>query len=123
MAREHKIIPVYEDGRIYRDFVFIEDVVEALAAASCSDRPSTTVADIGSGEPLTLLDLAREIARQADAPEPEITGAFRLGDVRAAFADITDAKDLLGYVPSTNPAAGVKQLLQWIASQGPERSD
>jgi dTDP-L-rhamnose 4-epimerase len=117
LAREHRTIPVYEDGEIIRDFVFIEDVVAALAAACVSDVTAITTVDIGSGESVTLLDLAVEIAHQAGAPEPEVNGLYRLGDVRAAFADISGAHQLLGYVPTTNAAKGVSLLLDWIGTQ------
>jgi len=115
LAREHQTIPVYEDGAIIRDFVFIDDVVAALKAACSLDRSGITTVDVGSGQAVSLLDLAREIAGQADAPEPVVNGAFRLGDVRAAFADVSAAKSLLGYVPKTTPAEGVRLLLDWIA--------
>lgn len=117
LAREHRVIPVYEDGDIVRDFVFIEDVVAALAAAVGSEGTGVATVDIGSGTALTLLALAQEIARQAGAPEPEVNGKYRLGDVRAASADVTAARALLGYVPRTSPAEGVTRLLEWIGTQ------
>ncbi|HEV7950464.1 MAG TPA: NAD-dependent epimerase/dehydratase family protein [Glaciihabitans sp.] len=117
LAREHKAIPVYEDGRIVRDFVFIDDVVSALAAACASTTPGTTTVDIGSGEAVTLAELAEEIAMQAGAPEPVVTVAYRLGDVRAAFADLTDAAYHLDYTPQVTPAEGVGHLLEWIGTQ------
>ena len=117
MALEHKSIPVYEDGRIVRDFVFIEDAVTALAAACASERDSVTILDIGSGKSSTLLELANEIARQTGAPSPTITGAFRLGDVRSAFADLSIAKQIIGYSPLTTLSEGIRLLLQWITDQ------
>ncbi|TCK59287.1 NAD-dependent epimerase/dehydratase family protein [Curtobacterium sp. PhB136] len=117
LAREHRSIPVYEDGSITRDFVFVDDVVRALAAATRSDRAGTTTVDIGSGAPMTLLDLAGVIAEQAGAPAPQVTGQYRLGDVRAAFADVTAAGALLGYEPRFDPSRGVALLLDWMATQ------
>ena len=117
LAREHRVIPVYEDGRIVLDFVFIEDVVAALGAATALGGTGVSTVDIGSGTALTLHELAREIARQAGAPEPEVNGRYRLGDVRAASADVSAARALLGYEPQTTPAAGVAHLLDWIAAQ------
>jgi dTDP-L-rhamnose 4-epimerase len=118
LAREQQTIPVYEDGDIVRDFVFIDDVVSALAAAVGSEGDGVSTVDIGSGEAVTLHELAIEIARQTGAPAPQVNGRFRLGDVRAAFADVSDARALLGYVPTTSPAQGVERLLAWIATQG-----
>jgi dTDP-L-rhamnose 4-epimerase len=120
LARRHESIPVYEDGDIIRDFVFVDDVVDALTRATSASFSGTLRADIGSGQAMPLLALAQEIARQAGAPEPEINGKYRLGDVRAAFADVTDAHDLLGYTPQVLPAEGTARLLAWIGEQGIE---
>lgn len=117
LAKAQKVIPVYEDGQIIRDFVYIEDVVAALDAAIHLRGPLTTTVDIGSGEAITLHELASELARQCAAPDPQITGQFRLGDVRAAFADVADAKRALDYVPRTPVAQGVALLLDWISGQ------
>ena len=116
LALAGESIPVYEDGGIVRDFVFIDDVVAALAAAARSTTPGHSTVDIGSGEALTLLEVANEIAGQAGAAEPRVTGQYRLGDVRAASADVTDAGELLGYVPQVRAREGVRRLLEWIPS-------
>jgi dTDP-L-rhamnose 4-epimerase len=117
LGLDHKTIPVYEDGNIVRDFVFVDDVVEALVSACGSEIDSHITVDIGSGEALTLFELAAEIARQTDGPAPIITGQFRHGDVRAAYADISEARTRLGYVPETKAAQGVSKLLDWITTQ------
>ena len=84
LAREQRPLEVYEDGRIVRDFVFIDDVVDALSAAV--QRPATEprCLDIGSGIATTIHELARKIATVCDAPEPIVVPKFRDGDVRAA---------------------------------------
>ncbi len=117
LAGAHEIIPVYEDGEITRDFVFIDDVVSAVQSACASEHAGITTVDIGSGSAVTLRELAAEIARQAGAPAPVVTGEFRPGDVRAAYADNGDAAELLDYRPATGPAEGVARLLAWIASK------
>ncbi len=87
LAREHRSLEVYEDGRIVRDFVFIDDVVNAMTAAV--QRPATEprCLDIGSGIATTIHELARSIAAICDAPEPTVVSKFRDGDVRAASCD------------------------------------
>lgn len=108
---------IYEDGAVLRDFVFIDDVVSALAAAvGTTSGPALPVVDIGSGEPVTLLELAGLIAAETSAPAPTVCGRFRAGDVRAAHADLTDASALLGYKPEVDLATGVRRLLAWIRS-------
>lgn len=116
-------IDVYEDGEITRDFVFIDDVVDALVAAVNSDAHPAHALDIGSGTPVTLLEVARTVASIADAPEPLVSGRFRLGDVRAAFADVSAAQAVLGYSPQVDVRRGLELLLAWIeASSSDDQS-
>ena len=95
LAREQHPVEVYEDGRIVRDFVYIEDVVEALFAAIAGPAAQPRCVDIGSGMPTTIHELAQQVAAICDAPEPVVVAKFRDGDVRAAKCDIE---------PATNPA-------------------
>ncbi|WP_431236973.1 NAD-dependent epimerase/dehydratase family protein [Mycolicibacterium aichiense] len=116
-ARAKHTLEVYEDGRILRDFVFINDVADALFAAI--DRPATgsRCVDIGSGVPTTIDELARQIATICGAPEPVIVGKFRDGDVRAARCDIDSATKEFGWKPQWTLDQGLGQLLEWIAKQ------
>jgi dTDP-L-rhamnose 4-epimerase len=113
LARAQQALEVYEDGRIVRDFVYIDDVVEALFAAI--ERPPTgpRCLDIGSGVPTTVHELARQIAALCNAPEPVVVGKFRDGDVRAAQCDIGAAAEL-EWRPSWPLEKGLNALLQWI---------
>jgi len=111
-------INVYEGGGIVRDFVHVDDVVSALTAALA--LPAETafgLVDIGSGSAGTLLDYASTLAETAGSPAPETSTRFRLGDVRAAYADIAPAQELLGYQPQVSFQDGVIGLLEW-ARQG-----
>ncbi len=103
-------IQVYEDGRIGRDFVFIDDVVSACVAAL--DTEEVTLADIGFGKVTTIHDAARIIAQIHDAPEPVICGKYRNGDVRWAVADITAMRDGLGVTPGVDFEEGARRLVQ-----------
>lgn len=105
---------VYEDGQIIRDFVFVDDVVAAFVAAV--GAPATR-ADIGSGQPMALIDVAEQMSAIANGPKPAITGAFRHGDVRAAWADIVDATTQLAWRPSKAPEAGLRDLIEWVGAQ------
>src|ERR1700730_17243393 len=99
LARKQCTLEVYEDGRILRDFVFIEDVVEALFAAVEGPAAQTRCLDIGSGIPTTIHELAQKIAVICGAPEPVVVPKFRDGDVRAARCDIEPAKSELDWCP------------------------
>jgi dTDP-L-rhamnose 4-epimerase len=114
LALQGASIDVYEDGGIVRDFVFIDDVVGAIGDTIHTRPDWDAPIDIGFGQPITLLELARLMAEQASAPPPAVSGRFRAGDVRAAYADIRRAREALGYAPRTDISAGVRRLFDWI---------
>jgi dTDP-L-rhamnose 4-epimerase len=114
LAREQRTLEVYEDGRIVRDFVYIDDVVEALFAAVERPAAAPRCLDIGSGVPATIHELAQKIAVICDAPEPVVVGKFRDGDVRAARCDIEAATKELGWRPTWALEEGMRALLDWI---------
>jgi len=117
LAREQRPLEVYEDGRIVRDFVYIDDVVEALFAAVDKPAAEPRCLDIGSGIPTTIHELAQKIAAICDAPEPDIVAKFRDGDVRAARCDIEPAKKHLDWRPKSALEDGLRALLDWISEQ------
>jgi dTDP-L-rhamnose 4-epimerase len=114
MARERRTLEVYEDGRIVRDFVYIDDVVEALFAAIQGPAAEPRCLDVGSGVPTTIHELAQRIAAICDAPEPIVVAKFRDGDVRAARCDIEPAAKELGWRPKWSLEEGLRALLDWI---------
>jgi dTDP-L-rhamnose 4-epimerase len=118
IARRGESIPVYEDGRITRDFVYIDDIAQAFARVILAGpAASATKADIGSGVGTTILDLATHIARYYGAPAPVVTGAYRDGDVRHAECSIQATLDSVGWAPEWNVERGIASLQQWIATQ------
>lgn len=119
IARRGETIPIYEDGRITRDFVYIDDVAASLAAVISTPPMVNGVArfDIGSGVGATILELAQTIARYHNAPEPEINGAYRDGDVRHAHVDITPSLESLNWKPEWSLERGIAALQEWIAAQ------
>jgi dTDP-L-rhamnose 4-epimerase len=121
LARQQRRLEVYEDGRILRDFVYIEDVVEALFAAVQAPAVEPRCVDIGSGVPTTIHQLADKIAAVSGAPEPTVVQKFRDGDVRAASCDIEPAKSMLRWCPKWMLEDGLQALLDWIGGQ-PELS-
>jgi dTDP-L-rhamnose 4-epimerase len=114
LARAQRSLEVYEDGRIVRDFVFIEDVVEAVTAAVERPAAQPRLLDIGSGTATTVHDLARRLAALCDAPEPTVVRKFRDGDVRAASCDVERAVAELSWHPEWSLDRGLPALLEWI---------
>ena len=114
LARDGKQIPVYEDGDIVRDFVFIDDVATALIAGAVRSAATEHAYDIGSGEPTTILQLATLVAELYGAPEPQINGKFRDGDVRHASCTIDESAAALDWAPQVMVGEGVRRLCGWI---------
>ncbi|WP_300513188.1 NAD-dependent epimerase/dehydratase family protein [Aliiroseovarius sp.] len=112
---EGKTLNIYEDGEITRDFVLVDDVVAAFAAMGLVPRMPREIIDIGSGEPATILDVARRLLGLLGVPQDRytITGAYRPGDIRYAVADITRARDALGWQPSKSLGQGLEALVDW----------
>ncbi|WP_163702120.1 NAD-dependent epimerase/dehydratase family protein [Mycolicibacterium sarraceniae] len=117
LALQRQVLDVYEDGRILRDFVYIDDVVEALFAAVEKPAAPARAVDIGSGVPTTIHELANTLAAICGAPDPVVGGKFRDGDVRAARCDIESAIDDLDWRPTWALKDGLRALLVWIADQ------
>lgn len=112
---------IFEDGGQMRDFVSVQDVVEAnLAAMDCA-RADGMALNIGSGEPISIREVAAELARAMDSDiAAELTQKYRAGDVRHCFADISAARKFLGYRPRVRFTDGLKHLVAWLCSQQPQ---
>ena len=114
LARAGKVIPVYEDGEIVRDFVFIDDVADAIVAGTLRSGATKHAYDVGSGEATSILQLARIAADIYGAPSPRITGQFRDGDVRHASCAIDATVAALDWHPEVLVEQGLRRLAAWI---------
>lgn len=117
IARGGKSIPLYEDGKVRRDFVLIDDVVSAILAGVLVTKVPSHPVDIGSGEFQTIQSAANTIAAYHGAPAPHVTGQYRHGDVRHAWASIDVARVSLGWTPRYSFDEGVARLAEWIDQQ------
>lgn len=113
-AAKGQVIPVYEDGEIIRDFVYIDDVVSAILAGIDHGGTNVHPYDIGAGSQVTIAQVAQAAAAYYGAPQPQVTGQFREGDVRAAWADISTTRQALGWEPHIDVETGITRLCQWI---------
>ncbi len=120
LARTRQPIHVFEDGMESRDFVYIHDVVAATTTALLSSIQGSHVVNIGSGEQTTVLEAAEQVNAHFGGHTPiEVTGAFREGDIRHGFADLTRARKLLGYKPASGFSQGLKSFLVWAEQTEP----
>lgn len=110
---------VFEDGNQQRDFVSVHDVARACRLALETEAATGMVLNIGSGRPRTILEVARKMAEVTGAPHllPEITGRYRMGDVRHCFADVSLARRALGYEPEVAFDEGLAELAEWLKTQ------
>lgn len=111
-------INLFEDGRESRDFVHVSDVVRAICLSLDCPLAGFEVFNIGSGQPTTVEEVAR-LLRHLLASEStlQVTGDFRVGDIRHCFADLTRARTLLGFEPMVNITMGLERFVQWVSEQ------
>lgn len=111
-------IHVFEDGAESRDFVFIDDAVEATCLALFRAEAAGEVFGIGSGVATSVLEVANRLVECHAKPVPvTVTGAFRVGDIRHAVADLAKARRLLGFEPRVDFATGLAAFSRWVLAQ------
>jgi dTDP-L-rhamnose 4-epimerase len=109
---------VYEDGEQRRDFVNVADVARGILLALERDGADGRAVNIGSGRSVSVNEIARSLARVLGADvAPQVTGKYRAGDIRHCFADISLARDLLGYEPEVGLEDGMRELAAWLETQ------
>jgi dTDP-L-rhamnose 4-epimerase len=110
---------IFEDGLQQRDFVSVYDVARACRLALETPAAAGEVFNVGSGEAHTVRDIALRLGRVLGKEElqPEITGKYRVGDIRHCFADIDKARRVLGYEPQVKIDNGLAELAAWLESQ------
>ncbi len=109
---------VFEDGEQRRDFVSVHDVVQACLLALEREGAAGQALNIGSGRAVTVNEVAATLARVLGVDvEPEVTGRYRVGDIRHCTADVTRARAVLGYRPRVSFRRGMEELVDWLAGQ------
>jgi dTDP-L-rhamnose 4-epimerase len=110
---------IFENGEQRRDFVSVHDVVTACRLALQSPQANARVLNIGSGRSYTINEIADKLARVVGKRHlvPEVTGKYRVGDIRHCFADITLARKLIGYEPQVSLEIGLNELADWLEWQ------
>ena len=110
---------IFEDGGQRRDFVSVHDVARACALALSVDGAAGRVVNVGSGHSVSVADIATRLGRilGQESLTPEVTGRFRVGDIRHCFADIALAADVLAYRPEVDLDAGMTELAAWLEGQ------
>ena len=110
---------VFEDGEQRRDFVHVDDVVQAFLLALDHPAAAGGVFNIGSGRDVSIAEVAREAARAMDLAhlEPEFVGKARSGDIRHCFSDIALARRVLGFAPVRTFDNALPEQMEWVRRQ------
>ena len=112
---------VFEDGRQSRDFVHVRDVAAVVAQALAPGAADGEAVNVGSGRAVTVREIAQTLADGLGVHvEPEIRDEFRAGDIRHCFADVTRARELLGFSAGISFADGMRELVEWLAGREAE---
>lgn len=116
--RNHNEIQIFEDGKETRDFVFIDDVVNATILGIEKEEANSEVFNVGTGVPTDVLTVARSLIKAYDIDVPvTISGRFRVGDIRHNYADLTKITHVLGYKPKVFFEEGITQFTSWVLQQ------
>lgn len=111
-------INIFEDGKETRDFVYIEDVVDATILGIEKKEANGHVFNVGTGVATDVLTVAKTLCKHYRTQVPiTISGNYRLGDIRHNYADITAARTILGFEPKWSFDEGIKKFCEWVNTQ------
>ena len=109
---------IFEDGQQLRDFVSVYDVAQACRLALEVQAAADMIFNVGTGESVTIENVALRLAKVLGSSiEPEITGKYRVGDIRHCFPDLSRTKDILGYRAKMTLEEGMRDLATWLDLQ------
>ena len=117
-------INIFEDGKETRDFVYIDDVTDAIILSIDNDNANYNVFNVGSNEKLDVLTIANTLKEKYNSNvNIKVSGNYRLGDIKDNQADLTKIHDLLGYVPKVNFKEGISNFVDWVENQEVEEDN
>jgi dTDP-L-rhamnose 4-epimerase len=114
-----KGINVFEDGLESRDFVYIDDAVDATILGIRCQEAANEIFNVGSGAPVNVRAVAESLSRHLGKSVPiQVTGNFRIGDIRHNHACLTKIQRLLKFSPRTDFDTGIGQFCSWALASG-----
>lgn len=118
LIRQGKGINIFEDGLETRDFVYIDDVVEATYLGATHQEAVGGIFNVGSGVATSVNEVVGALFAAFDADVPtQISGNYRLGDIRHNVADTTRLREILGFTPEVPFSVGVQRFVDWVKSE------
>ncbi len=111
-------INIFEDGKETRDFVFIDDVVDATVLGLEKEEANNQVFNVGTGIPTDVLTVANGLKKNYGVDVPvKVSGNYRLGDIRHNYADLAKIRSLLGFEPKISFEQGLQKFTEWVNTQ------
>ena len=111
-------INIFEDGKETRDFVYIDDVVDANILGLEKKEAAGHSFNIGTGIAIDVLTVAKTLMEKYHKEvKLTVSGNYRLGDIRHNFADITSARKILGFEPKWSFSDGINEFCKWVNGQ------
>ncbi|WHY76925.1 SDR family NAD(P)-dependent oxidoreductase [Neobacillus sp. WH10] len=118
IIKNNNNINIFEDGNESRDFVFIDDVVDATILGIEKDEANFESFNVGTGVCTTVIEVADLLKEKYQSgTEIEISGNYRLGDIRHNYADLTKIHEKLGFTPKVSFEEGIGKFVQWVNQQ------
>jgi dTDP-L-rhamnose 4-epimerase len=112
---------IFEDGNQLRDFVSIHDIVRANLLAMKRSQANGQIINVGSGQPIKISKVAELLSCALGKDiKPVVTRQYRSGDIRHCYADLTRAREVLGYEPRVSHLEGFRELVDWLQQQHAE---
>ena len=111
-------LDIYEDGLESRDFVYIDDAIDATILGIEKDKANGHVFNVGSGVATTVKEVAESLKKCYNSDiNISISRKFRLGDIRHNVADLKKVKDILGFSPKYDFQKGISKFVSWVKTQ------
>lgn len=111
-------INIFEDGKETRDFVYIDDIVDATILGIEKEEANGQVFNVGTGMATDVVTVTNELMKHYGVQVPmNISGNYRLGDIRHNYADISKIENLLGFKPKVSFSEGIKNFTTWVNKQ------
>ncbi|RZK64426.1 MAG: NAD-dependent epimerase/dehydratase family protein [Pedobacter sp.] len=117
-------INIFEDGKETRDFVFIDDVVDATILGIEKEEANGEIFNVGTGVPTDVISVANGLIKNyGQEVSVNISGNYRLGDIRHNYADLTKIKNKLGFEPKFSFDEGLQAFTTWVNTQEVEQDN
>lgn len=112
-------VNVFEDGAESRDFIYVDDAVDATVLAIEKDQAAGQAFNVGTGQAVSVLQVANALMERLDGNSAiTISGNFRIGDIRHNYADLSKMKRFLDFSPNHSFDSGLSQFCEWVRSVG-----